>query len=113
MDELKVGRAARGTSTGRPVLVLLDALGRRGALRVLWELRDGRQLTFRALVAACDSNPGALNTRLHEMRKLRLIEHDVGGYHLTVDGLGLVEVLMPLNRWANEWAATADPSSSP
>ena len=42
----------RGSRTGRPVMVLLDLLGRRGALRVLWELR-GDPLTFRALQKAC------------------------------------------------------------
>lgn len=113
MEELKVGRRARGTTTGRPILVLLDALGRRGALRLLWELRDGRQLTFRALVTACESNPGALNTRLRELRELHLVDHGGGGYHLTPHGLALVEVLAPLNKWANKWAATSTSTSSP
>lgn len=110
MDELRVGRRARGTATGRPILVLLDALGRRGALRLLWELRDGRRLTFRALVDACDSNPGALNTRLRELRALQLVEHGEGGYGLTAHGLALVEVLTPLGRWADTWAAATDSS---
>ena len=43
-------------ASGRPIMVALDALGRRGALRLLWELRDG-PLTFRALQTACDTNP--------------------------------------------------------
>ncbi|HET6563120.1 MAG TPA: transcriptional regulator [Marmoricola sp.] len=110
MEELKVGHPARGTTTGRPILVLFDALGRRGALRLLWELRDGRRLTFRALVTACESNPGALNTRLRELRELHLVEHGGGGYHLTAHGLALVEALGPLNRWADQWAATSSPS---
>lgn len=105
MDELKVGHAARGTTTGRPILVLLDALGRRGALRLLWELREGRRLTFRALVTACESNPGAVNTRLRELRELHLVEHGDGGYHLSTHGEALAEVLAPLNSWANAWAA--------
>jgi len=108
-QELKVGRPARGTTTGRPVLVLFDALGRRGALRLLWELRDGRRLTFRALEAACESNPGGLNTRLRELRDLQLVEHGVGGYHLTVHGVALVEMLEPLNAWADSWAASTSP----
>jgi hypothetical protein len=34
-------------------MALLDLLGRRWALRVLWELRDGEALTFRELQARC------------------------------------------------------------
>lgn len=84
-------------------MVLLDALGRRGALRLLWELRDGRQLTFRALQEACASNPGALNTRLKELRALDLVGHEPGGYHLTEWGRGLMGVLRPLSTWAADW----------
>ncbi|MDT5014429.1 MAG: hypothetical protein QOD39_589, partial [Mycobacterium sp.] len=40
-------------------MVALDMLGRRGALRVLWELRAD-PLTFRTLQAACETNPGSL-----------------------------------------------------
>jgi len=84
--------------------VLFDALGRRGSLRLLWELREGRSLTFRGLVAACDSNPGALNARLKELRELRLVGHNGSGYHLTELGLGLVDALAPLNSWTTTWA---------
>ena len=35
------GAPVRGSRTGRPVMALLDLLGRRWSLRVLWELRDG------------------------------------------------------------------------
>lgn len=85
-------------------MVLLDALGRRGALRLLWELRDGRVLTFRELVAACESNPGAVNTRLKELRQLELVDHSGKGYHLTAHGTALAAVFGPLNRWADHWA---------
>jgi len=63
MKALEIGTPVRGSTTGRPIMVVLDLLGRRGALRILWELR-GEPLTFRALQAACGSNPGLLNTRL-------------------------------------------------
>ncbi len=66
-------------------MVALDMLGRRGALRVLWELR-GDPLTFRALQDACDTNPGSLNTRLRELRDLGIVDHDAGGYRLTEHG---------------------------
>ena len=33
--------AVRGSRTGRPIMALLDLLGRRWTLRIIWELRDG------------------------------------------------------------------------
>ena len=84
-------------------MVLLDMLGRRGALRVLWELR-GDPLTFRALQAACDSNPGSLNTRLAELRELGVVDHEEGGYRLTKQGRRLMDALEPLQAWADGWA---------
>jgi len=42
------GRPVRGSSTGKPVMAALDLLGRRGSLRIVWELRDDAILTFRA-----------------------------------------------------------------
>ena len=88
-------------------MVALDVLGRRGALRVLWELR-GEPLTFRALQDACDTNPGSLNTRLRELRDLGSVDHDAGGYRLTENGRSLMTALEPLQDWADEWAATTD-----
>jgi hypothetical protein len=41
------GKTVRGSRTGRPVMALLDLLGRRGSLRLLWELRDGHPQSFR------------------------------------------------------------------
>lgn len=85
-------------------MVLLDALGRRGALRIIWELRKRGQLTFRALQDACDTNPGLLNTRLKELRGLDLVGHETGGYHLTEHGQVLADLLEPLNTWATTWS---------
>jgi DNA-binding HxlR family transcriptional regulator len=96
-------RRVRGSRTGRPVMALLDLLGRRMALRILWELRDG-SLTFRALQAAAATNPGVLNTRLKELREARLIELGPEGYALTAHGVNLIESLTPLGRWADKWA---------
>jgi DNA-binding HxlR family transcriptional regulator len=84
-------------------MVALDALGRRGALRLLWELRHG-PLTFRALQAACDTNPGSLNTRLKELRQLRIVDHGDAGYFLTAHGHSLMTSLEPLQIWAHRWA---------
>ena len=83
-------------------MVALDALGRRGALRVLWELR-GDPMTFRALQSASEMNPGSLNTRLKELRELRIVDHSDDGYHLTEDGVSLMNALQPLQAWADKW----------
>ncbi|HEV8315340.1 MAG TPA: winged helix-turn-helix transcriptional regulator [Burkholderiaceae bacterium] len=84
-------------------MVLLDLLGRRGTLRVLWELR-GEPLTFRALQEACDTNPSLLNTRLKELRSVGLVEHTPSGYRLTSQGQELYAMLLPLSVWAKRWA---------
>jgi DNA-binding HxlR family transcriptional regulator len=68
MPEPKPGARVRGSRSGRPIMALLDLLGRRWALRILWELRDGPR-TFRALRLACDdASPSVLNARLRELR---------------------------------------------
>lgn len=89
-------------------MAALDMLGRRGALRVLWELR-GDPLTFRALQDACETNPGSLNTRLRELRELDIVGHDAGGYRLTDQGRALMKALEPLQDWARQWAAERTP----
>jgi DNA-binding HxlR family transcriptional regulator len=87
-------------------MVALDALGRRGALRLLWELRSG-PLTFRALQTASETNPGSLNTRLKELRQLLIVDHGEAGYFLTTHGVSLMTALEPLQAWAHHWAADA------
>jgi DNA-binding HxlR family transcriptional regulator len=107
MNSPRIGARARGSRSGRPIMVALDALGRRGALRLLWELGAG-PLTFRALQDACETNPGSLNTRLKELRELRIVAHEDGGYCLTAQGMSLMAALEPLQDWARTWAAQAD-----
>jgi len=102
----KPGRPVRGSRTGRPVMALLDLLGRRMALRILWELsRADAPLTFRALQAAADTNPAVLNARLKELRAARLVVHEVNGYSLGGEGQSLLAVLLPLADWAARWGA--------
>jgi DNA-binding HxlR family transcriptional regulator len=85
-------------------MVLLDALGRRWALRVLWELRDG-PLTFRALRERCeDVSPTVLNDRLAELRELGLVEASEDGYTLSKHGRELGALLLPLDAWARQWS---------
>ncbi|MFY9921301.1 MAG: helix-turn-helix domain-containing protein [Mycobacterium sp.] len=105
MNTPRVGRPARGSSTGRPIMIVLDVLGRRGALRILWELRGDDPLTFRALQDACDTNPGSLNTRLKELRELGIVDHDDGGYRLSQSGRDLMETLTSLQTWSDRWVS--------
>ena len=102
------GRPVRGSRTGRPIMALLALLGRRGSLRLLWELRDGHPQSFRLLRASADGiSPSVLNTRLKELREARLVELAEEGYRLTPEGALLVKQLQPLNRWAETWAGEA------
>ena len=97
----------RGSATGRPIMVLLDLLGRRMALRILWELREER-LTFRALQEAAETNPSVLNVRLKELRDAHLVVHTETGYGLTAQGKDLLETFLPLHAWAEKWARQFD-----
>lgn len=85
-------------------MALLDLVGRRWALRLIWELREG-PLTFRALQLACDGvSPSVLNDRLAELREVRLIDTVDAGYALTPLGLELIAALAPVRRWSERWA---------
>jgi DNA-binding HxlR family transcriptional regulator len=97
------GSPVRGSKTGRPVMALFDLLGRRGTLRVLWELREDRALTFRELAGAAQLPPATLNARLHELRALAILEAQ-DGYRLTGLGRDLLAALAPLDAWARRWA---------
>jgi DNA-binding HxlR family transcriptional regulator len=98
-------KSVRGSRTGRPIMVLLDLLGRRWTLRVLWELRDG-PLSSRALRTACDDvSPTVLQTRTAELRTAGLLQLRPGeGYELTELGKELMTAFAPLNRFAASWA---------
>lgn len=100
----KPGRQVRGSRTGRPIMAVLDLLGRRWALRVIWELRDDT-LTFRDLQARCDSmSPSVLNQRLGELREAGVVKvMPGGGYRLTREGISLLYALAPLDDWAKRW----------
>lgn len=84
----------------RPVMRVLDVLGHRWALRILWELRDGAR-TFRTLREACDDvSPSSLNQRLAELRALGAVERTDDGYALTASGVRLGQIVLELHRWA-------------
>ena len=99
------GTPVRGSTTGRPVMALLDLLGRRWVLRIVWELRD-TPLTFRALREAADGvSPSVLNGRLAELKASALVEGGPDGYALTPLGRELLGHLMPLLDWSLRWSA--------
>jgi len=105
----KPGRKVRGSQTGRPIMVLLDVLGKRWSLRILWELREGRR-TFRDLQLVCgEISPTVLNTRLKNLREMQFVDHDGGGYGLTRRGRELGEHLARLDKWSEKWAAESFP----
>jgi DNA-binding HxlR family transcriptional regulator len=87
-------------------MAALDLVGRRWALRILWELRDG-PLGARELRDRCDAmSPSVLYQRLGELRSARLVAQEPDSrYALTELGASLSAALEPLDRWARRWAA--------
>jgi len=73
-------KRVRGSRTGRPIMVLLDLLGRRWALRIVWELREeprnqrahaaraGRPASFDG---ERDSLPAGMDRARHERGRQR------------------------------------------
>lgn len=102
------GRPVRGSTTGRPIMALFDLVGRRWALRVVWELRAG-DATFRDLAHRCDDvSSSVLRDRLRALTAAGIVERGDRGYRLTADGRELVELLQPLGEWSQRWAARAN-----
>jgi DNA-binding HxlR family transcriptional regulator len=100
------GRRVRGSATGRPIMALLDLLGRRWALRIIWELRADSAPTFRELQRRCGQiSSSVLTTRLAELTAAGLVEHHGDGYQHTKQGNALLSLLEPLNDWARTWHA--------
>lgn len=99
------GRPVRGSETGRPIMVLLDLLGRRWTLRILYELREAPE-SFRGLRTRCENvSPSVLNARLAELRESGLVELREGeGYALTRWGREIGRHLMALDDVAKRWA---------
>ena len=82
-------------------MALLDLLGRRWAMRVIWELRLG-PMTFRELQAQCGGvSSSVLAQRLAELREAGIAAE---GNVLTTEGESLLEAYKPLGEWAEGWA---------
>jgi DNA-binding HxlR family transcriptional regulator len=87
-------------------MAAMDLLGRRWALRILWELRHAA-LGARALQARCDGmSSSVLYRRLVELHDAGLLERDdADAYRLTPIGAALSAAIAPLDNWARRWAA--------
>jgi DNA-binding HxlR family transcriptional regulator len=105
MPTPKPGHPVRGSRTGRPIMALLDLLGRRWTLRILWELRE-ESFGFRALQDRCDAmSPSVLSQRLIELQEAGIVQqNEDADYMLTQNGTTLLQSLAPLNDWAQNWA---------
>jgi DNA-binding HxlR family transcriptional regulator len=86
-------------------MAALDLLGRRWALRILWELRHG-PVGARELLGCCAGlSSSVLYDRLRELAAAGLIARtEDGAYALTPMGAGLGAALEPLDAWATRWA---------
>lgn len=96
---------ARGSRTGRPIMALLDLMGRRWTMRIVWELRE-EALGFRELQARCDAmSPSVLTQRLAELEQGRIASRDdSGAWRLTPLGQELLRRFLPVVEWAEVWA---------
>ena len=94
-------------------MALLDLLGRRWALRILWELRE-RPLQFRPLQERCEGmSSSVLAARLRELREAGILEAGSGGYRLTGEGEGLLAAFPPLLGWSVRGAQRSAAGASP
>ena len=123
------GRPVRGSRSGRPVMALLDLLGRRWTLRLLWELREGPVRTFRELQERCgDVSSSVLADRLRELAEAGVTERTETGYGLTDAGVELLARLaavgglgLPMGErssraltgvgWTARWSAAPKPQA--
>lgn len=97
------GSPVRGSKTGKPIMALLDLIGRTWSLGIVWQLHQ-QSLTFRELQAKCDGiSPTLLNTRLKELRAVSIVTKSVKGYTLTLVGEELMAVIYPLGDWSLHW----------
>lgn len=104
------GSPVRGSTTGRPIMAAMDLLGRRWALRIIWELRTG-PVGARALLARCPGlSSSVLYQRLTDLTTSGLITAATNGYQLTPLGASLGQALAPLDAWASTWAQTQTPT---
>jgi len=100
------------TTSQRPIMQLIDILGKKWVLRILWELKTS-PCTFRELQSRCgDLSPTIINTRIKDLCAAHLIyKSPDSGYQLSQDGYELIELFYPLNDFANQWIKSIDTTS--
>jgi len=81
----------------RPELQIFDLLGRRWAMRIIWELRGGA-LAFNEIRRRCSlMSTSVLSCRLTELQEVGLADHDeFGAWELTAGGRSVGEALTEL-----------------
>ena len=90
----------------RAVECVLDLLGRRWALRLVWEVRRST-LSFSELREQTGISPSVLSARLGELVDAGILERDPGRrYRLSGRGRELARILYELNRWAEHQEQT-------
>ena len=90
----------------RAVEGVLDLLGRRWALRLVWELRRST-LSFSELREQTGISPSVLSARLGELVDAGILERDPGRrYRLSGRGRELARILYEVNRWAEHQEQT-------
>jgi len=106
--------ATNSPASARPIILLLDVLGRRWALRILWELRDLPR-TSRSLRRACDdASPGVVQARLDELARAGFVgKRPGGGYVLTECGRDLLGSFLPLYAFAGRWSDLSKDDARP
>ncbi len=86
----------------KPIERALELLGRRWALRLVWELRRST-LAFSELRQRTGISPSVLSARLAELVDAGILERDTGRrYRLSGRGRELARLLYELNRWAEQ-----------
>jgi DNA-binding HxlR family transcriptional regulator len=87
-------------ASSRAMPAALEFLGRRWALRLVWELRR-EILSFSELREQTGISPSVLSTRLRELIDAGVVERDEARrYRITGSGRELARLLFELNRWA-------------
>jgi DNA-binding HxlR family transcriptional regulator len=110
----KPGSTSRaGGDANAPILAVIDLLGQRWMLRVLWELEPGQLgfLELRRRMGNCSSS--MLSDRLQQLQAAGLTEKNSAGEHeLTTAGSRLAESLQPLWDWSERQTSDLHPFGS-
>ncbi|MGA5540815.1 winged helix-turn-helix transcriptional regulator [Mycobacterium sp. NPDC051198] len=89
-----------------PMLAVMELLGQRWVLRVIWELEPGSLgfLELRRHMGNCSSS--MLSERLQQLVAAGLVvKNETGAWELTVAGAGLGAALSGLWDWSESWKA--------